>query len=422
MARQIAHSFTRQRLSRRIPRRIAARMAADCSYLRSSTAFTTVCAPYCSADGSGLLILPLVKGFHDGLRAVLPHGWQRIAHSCTRQRLSRWFARRTSPQMAADCAFFLSSTAFTTVCAPYCSADGSALLILPLVNGFPDGFRAVLLSGWQRIAHTSARQQLSRRFARRIAQRMEAHCSFFLPSTAFTTVCAPYCSADGSGLLILPLVTGFPDGLSAVFLRGWQRIAHSSTRQWFSQRIVHRIAQRMARRIAHSFSRQRLSRRFARRIAQRMAADCSYLRSSTAFPTVRAPYCSADGGGSLILPLVNGFSDGLRAVLLSGRQRIAHSSARQRLSRRFARRIAQRIAADCSYLRSSTAFTTVCSPYCSAAGTITHSWVHSFLPLVDDFANVAPAVDCSPYRSFFRLSTSYATFCVLYCSTDGATA
>jgi len=234
MARQIAHSFARQRLSRRIPRRIAPRMAADCSYLRSSTAFTTVCAPYCSADGSGLLILPLVKGFHDGLRAVLPRGWQRIAHSCTRQRLSRRFARRISQQMAADCAFFLSSTAFTTVCAPYCSADGSALLILPLVNGFPDGFRAVLLSGWQQIAHTSPRQRLSRRFARRIAQRMAADCSFFLPSTAFTTVCAPYCSADGSGLLILPLVNGFHDGLRAVLLSGWQQIAHTSARQRLS--------------------------------------------------------------------------------------------------------------------------------------------------------------------------------------------
>jgi len=40
------------------------------------------------------------------------------------------------------------------VCALYCSADGSALLILPLLNGFPDGLRAVLLSGWQRIAHS----------------------------------------------------------------------------------------------------------------------------------------------------------------------------------------------------------------------------------------------------------------------------
>jgi len=195
---------------------------------------------------------------------------------------------------------------------------------------------------------------------------MAAHCSYFSSSKAFTTDCAPYCSADGSALLILPLVKAFHDALRAVLLSGWQRIAHSSTRQRFSQRIARRIAQRMARRITHSFSRQRLSRRFARRIAQRMAADCSYLRSSTAFPTVRAPYCSADGGELLILSPVNGFHDGLHAVLLSGWQRIAHSSTRQWLFRRFARRIAQRTAAHCSFFRSSTAFTTVSAPYCSA--------------------------------------------------------
>jgi len=59
--------------------------------------------------------------------------------------------------------------------APYRAADGSALLIPPLVNGFPDGLRAVLLSGRQRIAHSSARQRLSRWFARRITQRMAAY-------------------------------------------------------------------------------------------------------------------------------------------------------------------------------------------------------------------------------------------------------
>jgi len=82
------------------------------------------------------------------------------------------------------------------------------------------------------------------------------------------------------------------------------------------------------------------SRRFAYRIPQRMAADCSFFRSSTAFTTGFAPYFSADGSGLLILSLVNGFHDGLRAVLLSGLQRIAPTSARQRLSQRFARRIA----------------------------------------------------------------------------------
>jgi len=86
-----------------------------------------VCALYCSADGSALLILPLLNGFPDGLRAVLLSGWQRIAHS-------------------------------------------------PLVNGFSDGSRAVLLSGWQRVAQTYARQRLSRLIAGRIAARMAADC------------------------------------------------------------------------------------------------------------------------------------------------------------------------------------------------------------------------------------------------------
>jgi len=383
---RIAHSSARQRLSRRFARRMAQRRASDCTFFRSSMAFTTVCAPYCSADGSGLHILLLVNGFH-GLRAVLLGGWQRIAHSSGRQRLSRRLSRRISQRMAADCSFFLSSTAFTTVCAPYCSVDGSGLLIPPLANGFHDGFRAVLLSRWQRIAHSSARQQLSRRFARRNSQRMAADCSFFLSSTAFTTVCAPYCSADVSGLLIPPLANGFHDGFRAVLLSGWQRIAHSSARQQLSRRFARRIAQRMvsdcsifrsptaftticapqiARRIAHSSARrrqlspagsrtvflsgwqrithssarQRLSRLFARRIAQRMAADCSFFLSSTAFTTICSPYCSADGSGLLIPPLINGFHDGLRTVLHCGWQRIAQSSARQQLSRRFARRIA----------------------------------------------------------------------------------
>jgi len=224
--------------------------------------------------------------------------------------------------MAADCSFFLTSTAFTTVCAPYCSVDGSALLILPLVNGFQDCFCAVLLSGWQRIAHSSTRQWLSPRFARHIAPQMAADYSFLHSSTAFMTVCSPYLSADGGELLILSLVNGFHDGLRAVFLSGW-------------------------RRIAHAFSRQRLSRRFARRIALRIAAHCSYFRTSMAFTTVCTPYWSADDSGLLILPLVKAFHDGLRAVLLSGRPRIAHTSIRQRLSRRIARRVAQRIAAHC---------------------------------------------------------------------------
>jgi len=241
-------------------------MAAHCSLFRSSTTFPTICAMYGSADGSGFLILPLVNSFHDGLRAVLLSGWQRIAYSCTSQRLSRRIARRIAQRMAADCSFFHSSTAFTTVCMPYFPADGSGLLILSLVNSFHfhDGLRAVLLNGLQRVAHSCTRQWLSRRFARHIAQRMAADCSFF---------------------------PGFSDGLHAVLLSGWQRIAHTSTLQ-------------------------RLSRRIARHIAQRMAAHCSYFRSSTAFTTVCTPYCSADGSGLLILPLVNRFHNHLRAVSL----------------------------------------------------------------------------------------------------------
>jgi hypothetical protein len=124
--------------------------------------------PYSSADGTGLLILALVNGFHDGFRAVLLSGWQRIAHTSARQRVSRWFARRIAQQMAVDCLFFRSPMAFTTVRAPYCSADSSGFFILPLLNRFSEGFRIALFSGWWWIAPTSSRQWLLQRFARRI--------------------------------------------------------------------------------------------------------------------------------------------------------------------------------------------------------------------------------------------------------------
>jgi len=245
-------------LSRRIARCIAPRMATDCSFFRLSMAFT-VCALFCSANCSGLLNLPLDDVYYPGPVRVL-----------------------------------------------YCTADGSGLLILPLVKGFHDGLRAVLLRRWQRIAHSSARQRLSRRIADCIAQRMSADCSYFRSSKAFTTDCTLYCSADGSGLLIVPLFKGFHDGLRAVFHSGGQRIAHTSARQ-------------------------RLSQRFARRIAQRMAAHCSFFRSSTALPTVRARYCSAVVSALLIPPLINGFSASYGADLLSGWQQVAHTPARQRL-------------------------------------------------------------------------------------------
>jgi len=145
---------------------------------------------------------------------MLFSGWQQIAHSSTRQWLS-WFAHRFNRRMAADCSFIHSSTAFTTVFAPYFSADGIGLLILPLVNGFHDGLRAVLLCGWQRIAHTSACQWLSRWFSRRIALQIAVYCSFFRLRTALTMVCSPYCSADGIGLLNLLLTNCFHDDLCA---------------------------------------------------------------------------------------------------------------------------------------------------------------------------------------------------------------
>jgi len=216
---------------------------------------------------------------------------------------------------------------------------------------------------------------------------MAVDCSCLRASMALTTVRAPYCSAEGGGLLILSLVNGLHDGLRAVLLCGWQRITHSSTRQQFSQRIVHRIALQMARRIAHSFSHQWLSRRVARRIAQWMAADCSYLCSSMAFLTVRALYCSAHGGGLLILSRVNGFHDSLHAILLSGWQRIAHSSTRQRLFQWFALRIAQCTVAHFSFFHSSMAFTTVRVLYCSAVGSAL-----LIPPLVNGFSDSSRAV------------------------------
>jgi len=106
-----------------------------------------VCTLYCSADGSGLLILALVNGFHTGFRAVYLSGWQWIAHSFSRQRLSRQFARCIAQRMAADSSYFCLSKAFKMDCVPYCSEDGSALLILLLINGFSDGLYAVLLNG-----------------------------------------------------------------------------------------------------------------------------------------------------------------------------------------------------------------------------------------------------------------------------------
>jgi len=140
-------------------RRIARRMAVGSSFFCLSTAFT-VCALFCTANGSRFLLISFVNGFHHGLHSVLLRGWQRIAHSCSSEYLSL-FAHRFAHRMAADCSFFHSSMAFPMVCTPFSLADDSALFVLPLVNGF-HSLRAVLLNGWQRTTRSSARQQLSR--------------------------------------------------------------------------------------------------------------------------------------------------------------------------------------------------------------------------------------------------------------------
>jgi len=107
-----------------------------------------VCMPYFLADGGGLLSLPLVNGFYEGLRAVLPRGYKLIPLTSGCQWLSPWNACRIAQWMAADCLFFHLSMSFMTVCMPYFSEDGGGLLILLLVNGFHDGLHAVLRSGY----------------------------------------------------------------------------------------------------------------------------------------------------------------------------------------------------------------------------------------------------------------------------------
>jgi len=182
---------------------------------------------------------------------------------------------------AADRLFVCLSTVFKTDFQPYFSADGGQLLILPLVYGFHDGLPTVLHSGWR------------------------------------------------GGSLVHLLVNGFHDGLPTLFLSGWRRIAYSSTRQQFPRWIACYMALRMAWLITCSFDRQWLSPQFMRWIAQWILADSSYFRSSTAFTKVCVLYCSADGSGLLIPPLVHGFPNGSHVVLLSGWLQIVHSFSRQ---------------------------------------------------------------------------------------------
>jgi len=61
------------------------------------------CSPYFSTDGGRLIFLSLVNSFYDGLRTVLLHGWQWIAHTSACQQLSQQFTRHNTQQMAADC-------------------------------------------------------------------------------------------------------------------------------------------------------------------------------------------------------------------------------------------------------------------------------------------------------------------------------
>ena len=133
---------------------------------------------------------------------------------------------------------------------------------------------------------------------------------------AFTPVFAPYCRADGSGLLILLLINSFPVGSCTVLLCGWQRIVILPPVNGF-QEGLRAVWLSGWHRIAYTSACQRLLRQFARRLAQWMVADCSNLHSSTAFPTVRAPYHLADSSVLLILQLVNAFH-GSRAVFLRG--------------------------------------------------------------------------------------------------------
>jgi len=157
-------------------------MEVHCWLFCSSTAFM-VCPPFCLADDNVLLLLPLVNSFH-GSWAVFLKGWQRIAHSSAHQQLS-WFARRFTQRMTAHCGYFHSSKAFTMVCVPYCTADGSGLLVLLLVNGF-HGLLVGLLNGCQSIASTIPCKRLTRLFAPGIALRMASDYSFFHSCTAFT--------------------------------------------------------------------------------------------------------------------------------------------------------------------------------------------------------------------------------------------
>jgi len=87
--------------------------------------------PFCAADGSRLLILPPVNGFHNGLCAVLLGGWQQIADNSSCQQLSLHLG-----------AILLRGW--------HRHADSSTRRLLSR------RLRAVLLSRWHRVAPSSA--------------------------------------------------------------------------------------------------------------------------------------------------------------------------------------------------------------------------------------------------------------------------
>jgi hypothetical protein len=139
--------------------------------------------------------------------------------------------------------------------------------------------------------------------------------------------------------------------------------------------------------------------------------------------TVHTPYCSSDETSSRswvnsFFPLVDDVANVLRAVDCSPNRSFLRSSTG------FTTVCMPYCLTDGSldrfFICSSTAFPTVCMLYCSAYGTTARLWVHSYLLLVDDFANVPRAVDCSPDRSFFRSSTAFTTVYAPYCSADGS--
>jgi len=81
---------------------------------------------------------------------------------------------------------------------------------------------------------------------------------------SFHDACALYGSADGTVLLNLPLVNGFPYVSRAVFLSGWPRIACSAACRRFHS--LGAVLLCVGRWIAHSSLRPRLSRWFTCRI------------------------------------------------------------------------------------------------------------------------------------------------------------